>query len=92
MAKLVYFSREPDSENLGGSLHFLKFEADRIEQCLDFIEQLKADQMSPNGSETEELCVIATGGGAYKYYDVIKKVLGLEVMREDEMECLILGA
>lgn len=34
---------------------------------------------------------MATGGGAYKYYDEMKKVLGAEVLREDEMECLIIG-
>ena len=34
---------------------------------------------------------MATGGGAYKYYDEMKKVLGVEVLREDEMECLIMG-
>ena len=34
---------------------------------------------------------MATGGGAFKYYDVIKERLGVDVMREDEMECLIQG-
>ena len=79
MTKLVYFSREPDAEDLGGSLHFLKFEADKIDRCLQFIEQLKTEQKSLNGSDTQELCVIATGGGAYKHYDTMRKMLGLEV-------------
>jgi len=43
---------------------------------------------SPPGSD---LCVMATGGGAYKYYDKIRDVLGVDVIREDEMECLIIG-
>ena len=34
---------------------------------------------------------MATGGGAFKYYDEMRKVLGTEVLREDEMECLIMG-
>ena len=34
---------------------------------------------------------MATGGGAYKYYDRMKQVLEVEVLREDEMECLIIG-
>lgn len=38
-----------------------------------------------------ELCIMATGGGAFKYYDEVKKSLGVEVLREDEMECLIIG-
>lgn len=39
----------------------------------------------------EKLCVMATGGGAYKYYDRIREALGVDVLREDEMECLIIG-
>lgn len=35
---------------------------------------------------------MATGGGAYKYYDTIREALGVKVSREDEMECLIMGA
>ena len=91
MAKLVYFSREPHSDNLGGSLHFLKYEVDRIGQCFQFVQHLKTEQKALNGSDNDQLCVIATGGGAYKYYDTMREVLGLEVIREDEMECLILG-
>ena len=91
MAKLVYFSREPASKELGGRLNFLKFETDNVEQCLDFINRLKTKQQRLNGSKPGELCVMATGGGAYKYYDRMKEVLGVEVLREDEMECLIIG-
>lgn len=39
----------------------------------------------------QPLYVMATGGGAYKYYDKIRERLGVEVFREDEMECLIVG-
>jgi type II pantothenate kinase len=91
LAKLVYFSREPDSKDLGGRLNFLKFETDRIEQCLEFIAQLKTKQQALNGSKPGDLCVMATGGGAYKYYERMREVLGVEVLREDEMECLIIG-
>jgi len=35
--------------------------------------------------------VMATGGGAYKYYERMREMLGVEVLREDEMECLIIG-
>lgn len=34
---------------------------------------------------------MATGGGAFKFYGQMKNVLGVEVLREDEMECLIMG-
>lgn len=34
---------------------------------------------------------MATGGGSYKFYERMKKVLDVEVTQEDEMECLIVG-
>ena len=37
------------------------------------------------------MSVMATGGGAYKYYDQIRSALGVEIYREDEMSCLIVG-
>lgn len=43
------------------------------------------------GSRSQQLCVMATGGGAYKFYDTIRDALEVEVLREDEMECLIAG-
>lgn len=58
------------------------------------MRRLKAEHQlrNVNGSRRpSELCVMATGGGAYKYYDRIKEALGVEVIREDEMECLIIG-
>ena len=91
LAKLVYFSREPHSKDLGGRLNFLKFETDGIGKCLDFVQQLKTKQQALNGSQPGELCVMATGGGAFKYYEEMRNVLGVEVLREDEMECLIMG-
>jgi type II pantothenate kinase len=73
-------------------LNFLKFETDKIDTCIEFMKRLKKEYMQRNGHNgTSELCVMATGGGAYKYYDRIKEALGVEVMREDEMECLIIG-
>ena len=91
MAKLVYFSREPNSNILGGQLNFLKFEIDMVDQCLEFMKELKKKQRQFDGSPCGELCVVATGGGAYKYYERMKKVLGIEILQEDEMECLIIG-
>lgn len=91
MAKLVYFSREPDAAHEGGRLNFLNFETDRIDLCINFLQHLKQTQSKLNGSNPGQLCVMATGGGAYKFYDRLKGVLGSEIIREDEMECLILG-
>ncbi len=75
----------------GGRLNFLNFETDRIDLCIDFLQRLKQKQLKLNGSSPGQLCVMATGGGAYKFYDRIKEALGVEITREDEMECLIIG-
>ena len=69
----------------------MNFETERIDLCIDFIRQLKQKHQKLNGSAPQELCVMATGGGAYKYYDKIKGVLEIDVLQEDEMECLIIG-
>lgn len=92
LAKLVYFSHdEPGDVELGGRLNFLKFETDKIEVCIEFMRRLKQEYMEREGNRPSDLCVMATGGGAYKYYDKIREALGVEVQREDEMECLIIG-
>lgn len=92
LAKVVYFSREPGAKEPGGRLHFLRFETDKIDACIEFMRELQSKQRRTNGESTHaKLCVMATGGGAFKYYDRIKKKLGVDVVREDEMECLIKG-
>ncbi|KAK2821748.1 hypothetical protein FQN49_007715 [Arthroderma sp. PD_2] len=91
LAKLVYFSPEISQSGSGGRLNFINFETNRIELCIEFLKKLKENHMKRNGSTPYELCVMATGGGAYKYYDMLKDALGVNVLREDEMECLIIG-
>ncbi|KAL8997022.1 MAG: hypothetical protein Q9169_003612 [Polycauliona sp. 2 TL-2023] len=93
LAKLVYFSPEPSSQSkdLGGRLNFLKFETDRIHQCLDFVKRLQDEFRLENGSRSGGISIMATGGGAYKFYDDMTKILGVEVLLEDEMDCLIMG-
>ncbi|KAL9024685.1 MAG: hypothetical protein Q9196_006333 [Gyalolechia fulgens] len=91
LAKLVYFSHEPSSTDLGGRLNFLKYETDQIHQCLEFIQRLQSEYHQQNGSRSGKMSIMATGGGAYKYYEEMKRVLGVEVLREDEMDCLIMG-
>ena len=57
----------------GARLHFVKFETRFISQCLDFIQQHLV------GSKDNVLgkSIKATGGGAYKYTDLIQEKLGL---------------
>lgn len=85
LAKLVYFTREPDGQ--GGKLNFRCYETDHIEELMTYMDRLV------NGGRAggEPLYVMATGGGAYKFYDKIRERLGVKVFREDEMECLIVG-
>jgi len=84
----VYFSRGAEP---GGRLNFQNFETDRIDDCIEFMKHLRDEQLTRNGSRPSELSIMATGGGAYKFYDKIREGLGVDVMREDEMECLIIG-
>lgn len=35
--------------------------------------------------------IMATGGGAHKFYERLREELGVEVRREEEMECLVNG-
>jgi type II pantothenate kinase len=91
LAKLVYFSRENGSKDGGGRLNFLTFETDRIDLCIDFIQELKLNQSRLNGSTPAQLSVMATGGGAFKFYDRLKNVLQVNVVQAEEMESLIMG-
>ncbi|KAI0401570.1 fumble-domain-containing protein [Xylaria palmicola] len=91
LAKLVYFSREAHSTEPGGRLNFHSFETDHVDDCIELMKHLKDKQLALNGSKPKDLCVMATGGGAFKYHDRITKALGVDVLREDEMACLIIG-
>lgn len=79
----------------GGTLNFVRFETEKIEELVDFLKTLISTSASTNHVTEEEMKkgvkVLATGGGAHKYYDMLVEELGLAVSREDEMECLITG-
>ena len=71
LVKLVYFSPDAENESIsslkpsligGGRLHFRKFEATKLEQCMRFIEQRRLHL----GAEGGKAVVKATGGGAFK--------------------------
>lgn len=53
-------------------LHFVKFETKYIEQCLDFLRTHLVGRESVKGK-----IIKVTGGGAYKYADLIQEKLGL---------------
>ncbi|KLO11311.1 fumble [Schizopora paradoxa] len=79
----------------GGSLNFERFETDNIEECVTFIQTLIEQSAELNGVSIEEMRkgvkIMATGGGAHKFFELFSDELHVEVSREDEMECLIEG-
>ncbi|KAF9015743.1 pantothenate kinase [Cyathus striatus] len=79
----------------GGSLNFERFETEHIDDCVQFIQALIERSAQVNGVSIEEMRkgvkIMATGGGAHKFYELFRDTLCVEVRREDEMECLIEG-
>lgn len=79
----------------GGSLNFERFETDNIHECVEFIQELIERSAKLNHVSVEEMRkgvkIMATGGGAHKFYDLFSGILQVDVVREDEMECLIEG-
>jgi type II pantothenate kinase len=79
----------------GGLLNFTRFETSNIDALITFLRDLisisaKANRVSLKTMQTL-VKVMATGGGAHMYYDRLRTELGVEVRREEEMECLIRG-
>ena len=57
----------------GSRLHFIKFETKYIEDCLNFVQSnLTGSKEKMNGKSIK-----ATGGGAYKYANLLQEKLGL---------------
>lgn len=79
----------------GGSLNFVRFETGKIHECVEFIQSLIHHSAALNKVSLEEMRkgvkIMATGGGAHKFYDLFSSALEVEVLREDEMDCLIEG-
>ncbi|TRM61507.1 type II pantothenate kinase [Schizophyllum amplum] len=79
----------------GGSVNFMRFETSNIHACVEFIQALIAHSAVLNRVPLEQMRasvkIMATGGGAHKFYEVFRSELGVEVRKEDEMECLIEG-
>jgi len=62
---------------------------------VEFIQDLIERSAKVNNVSIEEMRkgvkIMATGGGAHKFYEMFREQLQVDVMREDEMECLIEG-
>lgn len=80
----------------GGWLNFAKFETGDIESCIAYLNQLIETSSASHNISTSEfkarhVKIMATGGGAHLFYDKLSHDLGVEVRKEEEMECLIAG-
>jgi type II pantothenate kinase len=79
----------------GGSLNFERFETENIDACVRFVQDLIERSAMVNGVSVEDMKkgvkILATGGGAHRFHELFSETLGIEVSREDEMECLIEG-
>lgn len=84
LVKLVYSSVSPPDAD--GStdllLNFRKFQS--IDHCIEFLRGAWTDR---NG----ECTLNGTGGGSFKYAELLQKELGVKVKRTDEMLSLITG-
>ena len=71
------------SRYLGGDLHFIRFETRRMKNAMDLI---RVNNLHLNISEMG-----ATGGGAHKYEDDWRDLLGVEMDKQDELDSLVAG-
>ncbi|ORZ31724.1 fumble-domain-containing protein [Catenaria anguillulae PL171] len=74
----------------GGRLNFVKFETAKMPECIAFLKQLIEEQ-ELDADVPHERTLLATGGGAYKYYETLERELGAKIFKYDEMECLVKG-
>ncbi|GAA6046424.1 hypothetical protein JCM3770_004913 [Rhodotorula araucariae] len=79
----------------GGRLNFTKFETSDLPSLISYLGTLIASSAQANRVPVEvmkrNVKIMATGGGAQKFHEVLHDALGVEVRREEEMECLVLG-
>ncbi|GAA5952354.1 hypothetical protein JCM8115_003577 [Rhodotorula mucilaginosa] len=79
----------------GGRLNFVKFETSDLSSLITYLETLISSSAQANRVPLDvmrrNVKIMATGGGAHKFYQELHERLGIEVRREEEMECLVLG-
>jgi len=66
-----------------GHLHFIRFPTDVVGKFLLLAKELNASVLNNK--------VCATGGGAFKFEKDFREVLGVQLVKYDELECLIHG-
>lgn len=71
-----------------GVLKFLKFPSNKTMEFVSFVAETNLHEKYGPEKIKE---VNATGGGAYKYAESVKKQLGITIKQKDEMQSLIRG-
>lgn len=97
LTKLVYFSSASHAgAKAGGKLHFRDFQTGHFEsEVLPFMIRLIRKSMTTKDYPPITY-IMATGGGAHKFYKLMtstfrKHNLPMQIVKKDEMECLIKG-
>eukprot|EP00727_Mastigamoeba_balamuthi_P007174 m51a1_g3077 putative pantothenate kinase (984) ;mRNA; r:45561-49998 len=73
--------------NLTGVLRFAKFEEDAIPQFLSFVRQYGLAELYLGQS----MSVPATGGGAFKYADLVRERTGMKLALREELPACVRG-
>jgi type II pantothenate kinase len=71
------------SNSLGGEFHFIQFETRYLPEAIHLI---KLNDLHKNISKMG-----ATGGGAHKYHNIWKDELGIEMVKQGELDSLVAG-
>ncbi|ODV97977.1 hypothetical protein PACTADRAFT_47803 [Pachysolen tannophilus NRRL Y-2460] len=95
LAKLIYFAK--NDNKIGGKMNFVRVETDKIDDFIKLIKLVFKNLYNYNPDQRDkdeinkDICIMATGGGAFKFYDKLFKELKCNIVKEDEMQCLIIG-
>ncbi|KAG5440089.1 hypothetical protein PCK2_000601 [Pneumocystis canis] len=87
LTKVVYITKDAHD---GSRIHFKYFETVDIDQCIAFLLSL-CEKYNECHKKKVAICIMATGGGAVKYYDRLQTELNVKIVCQDEMECLVTG-
>lgn len=96
LIKLVYFEGGGELKGsrkaIGGQLKFVKFQTSRLDECLEFIRSKGLHYGITTSSRNMSMEIKATGGGAFKFADIFKEKLGVNLDKLDEMDTVVTGA
>lgn len=71
------------SKEVGGDFHFIQFETRQMSSAMNLIRS--------NKLHCNIRAMGATGGGAHKYAPEWERVLGIKILKEDELDALVVG-